>query len=102
MTTIVLYKQWLCQKCGLTIEEHTNSCEIPVIYECLKCEKAFKSFVLLKNHQTCHSETKYECDVCGNKFKRKADEKRHRNIHKQTVLVFQCSYCEKQFRQSFI
>lgn len=65
---------------------HTN--EKP--FECIHCDKSFKTSSQLKSHKRIHTgETPYKCEICGKKFKTGGNLESHMVVHSDT-RPFKC------------
>ena len=67
-----------------------------VRYMCSKCNKPFKSIVILKKHTELHTgQFSYFCDICRKGYNNRYAYEAHMRAHQG--LKFQCEYCIKQF-----
>jgi hypothetical protein len=70
------------------------------LFECTKCEKAYKSRGSLTNHQRMHKGTAFACDLCEKRFDRKGNFEKHRVAHTFTK-AYACDVdgCEQKYTQ---
>ena len=86
-------------KCGKNSINHDKICDIEPCFQCLICNKNFKSMKLLKRHQICHSNNFYKCVQCNQLFKRKSDMRKHSLVHDNDSEKFKCIICGKYLRR---
>lgn len=68
--------------------------------KCKFCEKTFRSFAQLDQHERCHTgEKPYVCQYCHKTFRQKAHLTTHVRIH-TGARPYNCKMCDKGFIQS--
>lgn len=79
-----------------------DSCVVHLKFECTKCDEAFESSELLREHNEKHHhystelhQSKYICKICGNLFGGHAQLSAHKRLHKERP--FKCDQCEKAY-----
>lgn len=69
-------------------------------YECLHCDKRFRSTASLARHENSHAgEKQYTCGICRKSFVRLSNLKQHQQTH-ATGKLYSCLHCGKTFVHS--
>ncbi|XP_030768332.1 zinc finger protein 771-like isoform X2 [Sitophilus oryzae] len=109
-------RRYMCDVCSKTFKTSGNLWQHKQThgekaYQCEQCGYKASSWMLLRQHQTCHIEVKeFVCDICGMNFKSKIRLVNHRKLHfdhhsnKKNVQPKKrkCNVCDRFFANKYI
>ena len=96
-------KNLQCDLCGNVFrskgayEEHRKAVHTEErAFKCEICQKAYKSFRVLKIHRLRHGPANEICTICGKTFRLRSEVKHHMRRHENDRRI-QCDSCDKVF-----
>ena len=90
----------LCDGCGeiLPSSTHNKDCKVNIKFECLECNKKFKTYKYLQQHKIIHDKTYFQCQFCDKKLKTKRNLERHfLFLHSTPEKYHVCEICDDKF-----